>query len=135
MSPKDTAVGTCFTDALAIAELPQIEEMWPVVVHGLPWGTGGDAGDRRFWHAWVECMGLAFVMINDKLTGIPIPLFYEAGRIEHTWRYTMDAAREHILRTGHSGPWEGDNEEDWEQIIRDLHPGERTEYDPIEESA
>lgn len=77
----------------------------PVLVHGVPLGAGGEAEGLRYAHAWVEIAGAVLDCSNGQEALIPIPMYYRAGRIERTVKYTVEAAREALLEQRTYGPW------------------------------
>lgn len=85
-----------------------------LIVHGLPLGTGGEAQGRRFWHAWVEDRGMVIDRSNGHDIFLPASVYYAAGQIDRTWKYTHEQVREIIEQTeaATAGPWV----ENWEQV-------------------
>src|SRR5688572_13972796 len=98
---------TCFQDAVEIASM-----LGPtaVIVHGTPIGTGAENLGQRYWHAWVEFRGDAYVRSPQHQHGvsqIPLGLFYRTGHIEpeHCHRFSLTRARTEMTVRGHFGPW------------------------------
>jgi hypothetical protein len=73
-----------------------------VLVHGSCIGRGPIEG-VRFGHAWVEIENL--VIDTEKQVTMPKDLYYEAGQITDTHRYTRDEAIAMANKTGHFGCW------------------------------
>ena len=81
-----------------------------VLVHGRP--TLQRPPENKYDHAWIELPEhtLALNVATGREAAIPIPTYYEAGRIDpaECYRYTAEQARQMLLEFGHYGPWEGD---------------------------
>lgn len=98
--------GECFTE-VGKAILEGDPRAGLVAVHGLPTGQGGHAKKvGAYPHAWLESPALAIAYDTVAEVAIPIGLYYQAGEIEYTVRYTLDEFRKMVLKHGTYGPWD-----------------------------
>lgn len=103
----------CFEAAMGVAAaLPS--EAAPLVVHGVPLGTGGNVEGLRYWHAWVEVDGpsghraakrLALDYSHGKETQIARAAFYRIGHITSVHRYSLAEAARLAVEWQTWGPW------------------------------
>lgn len=113
-------------DCFAVAAGQIFDGPHHTLVHGWAAGTtGGPLEGRRFWHAWIETTEelevegctepFAVEIVIDRANGkdlrTPKALYYQAGQIERTWRYTTEEAVFLMLQTQHYGPWADENPE------------------------
>jgi len=97
--------GDCFK--VAFEMLLEDENM--ILVHGLPFGTGGDAEGLRYNHAWCELDGLVYdgtipIIINKEE-------YYKLGDIQITYKYNREEALKKIFETEIYGCWEDELKE------------------------
>lgn len=101
--------GDCYRQAFEMLQtkLSVGTDLW-LLVHGYPTGTGGEAANRVFGHAWIETADGEWV-IDPGAGDEPIPaiLYYSVGQIrwDQCVRYPLKFARQHILESEHYGPW------------------------------
>lgn len=113
MTAVEGAGGDCFQVAVRIAEQAAPISN-PTIVHGLPIGRGPLNAGKRYWHAWVEVEDSTGITVIDRPRGetimLPQGMYYNMGRIEQTWRFTLAEARAEMVERGHWGPWVDDYE-------------------------
>lgn len=75
-----------------------------MLVHGMPMGQGGEAAKvGRYPHAWIEWRGMCWEPNHDRW--FPKDLFYQAGEIEYTERYTRELTKAAVVEHETYGPW------------------------------
>jgi hypothetical protein len=97
--------GDCFSVAAQLAW----DDPTLLLCHGLPFGRGGDAAGRRFWHAWVETPnGRVIDRSNGLDVEATVAAYYLLGRIDPdaVRRYTYRETLAELEATGHWGPWD-----------------------------
>lgn len=110
--------GDCFSTAYVIVcgtpagfEGDPITPTLPgaLVVHGLPFGRGGDAAGLRYWHAWVEGVRDGRPTVFDFANGLSTIMdradYYELGDITQVFRYNRHQAERLYRKHEHCGPW------------------------------
>ena len=81
-----------------------------ILVHGLPFGLGGDAEGLRYNHAWCETEeGMVIDMTVPAV--ISKERYYQLGDIETTYRYTKHEAMVMVSVSGVYGCWEDELKE------------------------
>lgn len=77
-----------------------------VLVHGFPRLLAGEMVDRLFGHAWAETVDGQIAIDAGIVTRAAT--YYALGRIDPAFvrRYTVEQAREEVLRHETTGPWE-----------------------------
>jgi hypothetical protein len=106
--------GDCYEVA---AKLVALDDVFPgyLVCHGTATGRGPIAG-QRFGHAWIEGelsgTPVVFDFSNGLKTIVPRGTYYRLGEInpDEVRRYTAKEACVLMLKTGHFGPWEQEEE-------------------------
>ena len=79
----------------------------PMLVHGLPTGTMGAAGEAGVYcHAWIEYPDWLLVYDTEVKMMVPKVAYYKVGKIEYTKSYTRHEALEMINEHGTFGPWD-----------------------------
>lgn len=107
--------GDCFVVAFTLAVDLAAEfidtDLDVYVAHGIPTGTGGEAGGLRYWHAWVEVddpdgeYPTVVDLSNGGAHRLPTVAYYRVGSIADVWRFTPDEAIDAAVEWGHYGPW------------------------------
>jgi hypothetical protein len=76
------------------------------LVHGEVVGQGPLEG-VHYGHCWIEDGEDVIDVSNGRNIRIPKDLYYTIGRIgKNVHRYTMDEARERVMKFKHWGPWD-----------------------------
>lgn len=110
-APQGT--GDCYLVAGRIVSLDETSVSPHLrLCHGTPVGQGPLKG-KPVPHAWVELSGDTVI---DRSNGLDVAMrrekYYEIGQIkeDEVRRYTKEEALEHMLKSGHYGPWEEEEE-------------------------
>jgi len=102
--------GNCWKSAfecLLKPPLPVGLDFEPVLVHGLPTGTLGEAAKVGVYcHAWIEYPDLNVVYDTESDVVVPRALYYKVGKIEYTKQYTVSEALALSLEFKILGPWD-----------------------------
>jgi len=76
-----------------------------VLVHGLPTGQGGQAQlAGQYPHAWIEYHGQCWDPGKDDW--FHKDLYYQAGEIKYTQRYTLPMVEQMLVEHETYGPWD-----------------------------
>ena len=99
--------GRCYETA--VNEQANNKHAW-ILVHGIAFGRGGEAGGLRYPHAWLESDVNDLVWDTSLFERDLNPLvdrrvYYALGDIRWMVRYTMREVRQMTLRKGTYGPW------------------------------
>ena len=101
------AIGDCFeaTVGFAIERVGTEDEDKFRLVHGVVSGSGQIDGVRHV-HAWIEVGDLCLNISASGRTGLYRSLFYRAGKIGRTVRYTLEDAVYLAVNDDDCGPWD-----------------------------
>ncbi len=97
-------IGSCYHNAL----LTIFENQDWTLVHGICVLQGGPYEGNLFGHAWLEkdMNGLRLVYDPTHDAIVFAAIYYRAGEVGYTHRYSFDEARDLAVETGHSGCWD-----------------------------
>lgn len=103
MTTKPRRDGECFTQSMMkMLSMPDADCH---LVHGLPMGQRGEAKKvGRYPHAWVELDGMCWDPGADDW--FPAILYYYAGEIEYTLKYTHKMMAMLVADKETYGPWD-----------------------------
>ena len=80
---------------------------YPVLVHGIVTGSAGKIKGKKFGHAWLEFEnGISFCYDAELDQLFPLELYYRAGKIEYTRKYSLWLAVKESTIHGTYGPWD-----------------------------
>ena len=99
--PAENRGGNCYEASFHLL----LENQDMTLVHGIVTGRGAIAG-IEFGHAWCERDGLCYDYANNRPKIIPQEIYYDAGKITTTRKYSYREALAEALRTEHYGPWD-----------------------------